>query len=66
VTFKDSVGVVDRIDARHLLGGHDGREHCPVLDADLIAGKEGILPCKSNRADLVFDRVVVDFEEAII
>ena len=70
VVFEDGAecgpDVVDWIDAGHLAGGDEGGEHCPVLGADLIAGKEGILPCQGNRPDLVLDWVGVEFEGAII
>ncbi len=57
--------VADRIDVARLAIGDEAGEQRPVFRADLVSGKECILPSKSNFSDLVFDRVGVQFQAAV-
>ncbi len=58
--------VIDGVHAGHFAGGDERGEHSPVLGADLVAGEEGVLPRQRDRADLVLDRVGVEFKGAVV
>ena len=58
--------IVDGVHAGHFAGGDERGEHGPVLGADLVAGEEGVLAGQRDRTDLVFDRVGVELEGAVV
>lgn len=58
--------IVDRVYAGHLAGGDQRGEHGPVLGADLVACEERVFPRQGDRPDLIFDRVCVQLEGAIV
>ena len=58
--------VADGAHAGQLAGGNQRGEHGPVLGADFVPCEEGVLPGQRDRTDLVFDRVGVQLEGAIV
>jgi hypothetical protein len=58
--------VVDGVHAGQLAGGDERGEHGPVLGTGLVAGEVGVLAGERDRADLVFDRVGVELQRAVV
>jgi hypothetical protein len=56
----------ERIDRIQLARFNEGGDRRSVLGAEIVAGKERILPVKRHAADRTLDRVGIDLDAAVV